>query len=118
MNGTYPQEAAEIDDCRYALELKWYDQANLIALYIDEGEVFEAIYGIIEMLNSVDYIAHSCYDGFEKVGYKYIRWATYAYYAGEIFFNAALHSGDIADDIIGIVLFFDPSLPWRGPSST
>ena len=69
------------------------------------------------MLSSFDLLAHTCYSGFEMVGYKYYVWANYMYYTGEVFFNAAVHIGDIADDIIGIVCYFAP-IPWAGPNST
>ena len=82
---------------------------------IDEDEIFEVVYTIISMLTSVDDLAHTCYDGFEKVGLKYYRWANFDYKAGNIFFNAALNIGNIADDVIGTILFFDDSLPWAGP---
>ena len=52
VNGTYPQEASEIDDCRAALEERWYEEANMVALYIDQFEYFEAVYGICLLYTS------------------------------------------------------------------
>jgi len=70
------------------------------------------------MLTSIDLLAHTCYDGFEKVGYKYYVWGTYAYTTGAPFWNALLHIDDIANDIVGIYLYFDESSPFAGPSTS
>ena len=85
---------------------------------IDEEEIFQAIYTIINMLTSVDLLAHTCYDGFEKVGFKYYLWGNFAYTTGQPFFNALLHIDSLADDVTGILLFFDEELPWAGPATT
>jgi hypothetical protein len=86
-------------------------------MYIDEHLYFLMLYELYDMIGSVDSLAHSCYTGFEGVGQKYYKWATYVYRDAEVFVNAAFNIGDIADDIIGIVMYFAP-LPWAGPGTT
>ena len=81
--------------------------------HIDDEEYFDMLYLIYEMIGSVDYLAHTCYWSFEDAGYKYTKWFYFNFKGLEVIMNAVLDSGEIANNIIKLVIYFG-DLPYKG----
>ena len=75
------------------------------------------LYELLFLIGQIDQITETCFYALEDTGIKYWKWGKYSYHGGEVFFNAALSLGTIANDIIGIVMYFANDLPWAGPNS-
>lgn len=116
VNGTNPIDAEYLSECREEVDNQLYNGVEDILEYVDQEEWFPLVYRILEVLGSTHDIATTCVNGFEDIILKYARWASYSYHSGEVLFNAAVASGDIAQDIIGIVVYA-MGLPYKGPNT-